>query len=430
MQNNASNQERDYAVGIVRRLQSAGFIAYFAGGCVRDQCLGIVPNDYDVATDAIPRQVQELFGRQNTQFVGAAFGVVCVHERIQGVRHQVEVATFRTDGHYSDGRRPDRVTFSDPLQDAQRRDFTINGLFYDPVADQVIDFVGGQHDLQKRVLRAIGDPVQRFTEDKLRLVRAIRIAARFALALEERTEQAMRELAHTLSIVSPERILAEFRKILSTPHRDRAIELLWSTGLLNPVLPELMEDWTQSPEHRQRAIQLIRALDPLSFDPTSCLALWLWPSRDSLRFSLRELADHLKIRWRLSNEEHDGLLYRWESLPSLLAASELPWSRLQRIVVDPRIGDALAMAQAVASIDLAADPQAMAGIQRCQTARLWPREVLDPPPLLTGQDLTQLGLTPGPTFAKLLQSIRDAQLDGHIRDSDQARAWVSRGIGF
>ncbi len=170
---------REFALRIANELHRQGYLAYFAGGCVRDQILGISPHDYDIATDARPEQVREIFGARNTLLVGASFGVVCVHGFVGKTRHQVEVATFRSDGVYSDGRHPDSVHFAPPELDAQRRDFTINGLFFDPISDQVIDFVGGVEDIRAGILRSIGDPHHRFGEDKLRLLRAIRFAARF-----------------------------------------------------------------------------------------------------------------------------------------------------------------------------------------------------------------------------------------------------------
>src|SRR2546423_12854917 len=201
--------ERDFAVRVVQRLRDAGYQALWAGGCVRDELLGLVPKDYDVATDATPEQVRRLFRR--TVAVGAAFGVV----EVLGPRPlKVQVATFRSDVSYSDGRRPDRVVFSSAREDALRRDFTINGMFFDPLTDQLIDYVGGQEDLRARVLRAIGDPVRRFTEDKLRMLRAVRIATRFDLTLDEATATAVRAMAPEIRAVSAERIAEELRKLL------------------------------------------------------------------------------------------------------------------------------------------------------------------------------------------------------------------------
>src|SRR5947209_8570545 len=205
---------REDALAVVRRLREAGHVAYFAGGCVRDLLLGKEPKDYDVATDAPPQRVRALFS--NTQAVGAAFGVILVRHR----RSQVEVATFRSDGTYLDGRRPEAVRFTTAAEDAQRRDFTINGLFLDPVADQVIDFVGGREDLKAGVIRAIGEPSARFGEDHLRMLRALRFAARFGFQIEPRTQDAIRRHAPQLVRISPERIAEELRFTL--PGRNGA----------------------------------------------------------------------------------------------------------------------------------------------------------------------------------------------------------------
>src|SRR5581483_10047645 len=227
--------EREFAVEVVRRLREAGHQALWAGGCVRDELLGLVPKDYDVATDATPEQVRRLFRR--TVAVGAAFGVV----QVLGPRPlSVEVATFRSDVSYSDGRRPDRVVFSSPREDAERRDFTINGMFFDPIENRLIDYVGGRQDLQARILRAIGDPLTRFGEDKLRMLRGVRMATRFGLTIDPATADAIRAMADQITIVSAERIADELRKLLVDPHRARGMNLMYDVGLVGPILPELL----------------------------------------------------------------------------------------------------------------------------------------------------------------------------------------------
>src|SRR5437762_5960893 len=204
---------RQFAVDVVRRLRESGHQSLWAGGCVRDQLMGQLPKDYDVATDAVPDRVRDVFGRRRTLAIGASFGVITVLGP-EGAG-QIDVATFRRDADYSDGRHPDAVTFSDAEHDAQRRDFTINGLFYDPLAEQVIDYVAGQDDLQRRVIRAIGEPLRRIAEDKLRMLRAVRFAARFDFALDEATRAAIVQQAHELIIVSAERVAAELRMNLT-----------------------------------------------------------------------------------------------------------------------------------------------------------------------------------------------------------------------
>src|SRR5947208_9104318 len=230
--------EREFAVDVVRRLRDAGFQGLWAGGCVRDDLLGLVPKDYDVATDARPEQVQALFRR--TVAVGASFGVVEVlGPRTPAGPLKVQVATFRADGSYSDGRHPDAVVFSSPEEDARRRDFTVNGMFFDPLTEQVIDYVGGRDDLRDGVLRAIGDPAQRFAEDKLRLLRAVRFATRFNLTLDPATAHAIRAMAGEITVVSAERIADELRKLLTDPRRAAGMRLMDEVALVTPILPEV-----------------------------------------------------------------------------------------------------------------------------------------------------------------------------------------------
>src|SRR5439155_15020123 len=242
---------------VVRRLRDAGHVAYFAGGCVRDMLLGLTPKDFDVATDAPPQRVRELFS--NTQAVGAAFGVILVRHRTS----VIEVATFRTDLQYKDGRRPEGVVFTTAEEDAKRRDFTINGLFMDPLdGDKVIDYVGGQEDLKDRVLRAIRDPDHRFEEDHLRLLRAIRFAARFELRIHETTAAAIGRHAEQLKRISPERIAQELRLMLIPPTRDAAYDWL-ASGLIDVILMRFLpENRPPAHSHAAGAGRLMGALGP------------------------------------------------------------------------------------------------------------------------------------------------------------------------
>src|SRR5688572_24859254 len=221
---------REDALAVVQRLRGAGHVAYFAGGCVRDLLLGLEPKDYDVATDAPPDRVRELFKR--TQAVGQAFGVILVRVG----RSQVEVATFRAEGEYLDGRRPSEVRFTTAEEDARRRDFTINGLFLDPLTDQVIDYVGGQADLKAKVIRAIGNPDERLEEDHLRLLRAVRFAARFGFEIEPATDAAIRRHAGHLVRISPERVAEELRAMLTPPTRGAAWRMFWDQGLVQQIM--------------------------------------------------------------------------------------------------------------------------------------------------------------------------------------------------
>jgi tRNA nucleotidyltransferase/poly(A) polymerase len=406
----------------VKQLREAGFEAVWAGGCVRDQLLGKRPKDYDVATSARPEQVRELFGRRRTLAIGAAFGVIAVlaPRREAG---QIEVATFRSDAAYSDGRHPDSVTFSTAEHDAQRRDFTINGLFYDPLAERTIDYVGGVADLERSVVRAIGDPFARIAEDKLRMLRAVRFAATFEFALDDATLAAVQQQAHELVIVSAERVAAELKRMLVHKHRVRAVTLLRESGLLEVVLPEAKslyeftrDDDPDSPWNRTLAV--LRKLKKPSF-PTALAALMreICQSAESPPADGGiGLAEEICRRWRLSNDEIAGVAWLLLHHATIRSAHATPWPALQRILVAPRVDALLAFSEAVASVL----DEGIAAIDFCRTKLALPREVLDPPPLLTGDDLKQAGIPPGPEFKRLLEAIRDAQLEGRVSDKPGA----------
>lgn len=403
--------QRAFALDVVSRLRQAGHQALWAGGCVRDELLGLVPKDYDVATDAEPARIVELFGRRRTLCIGAAFGVVAVvGPKPAGV---VEVATFRRDADYSDGRRPDAVTFSTPAEDAQRRDFTINGLFFDPLAGQVIDYVGGVDDLNRRLLRAIGDPRARLREDKLRMLRAVRIATRFDCAIEPATLAAVTEMAASVTVVSPERIAQEMRGTLVLPERVRAVELLRQTGLLEPVLPELLplvgaERWT-------RALRVLERLESPEF-PLALAALLIDVG-----------PGEVARRWRLSNDESTRVHWLIEHQHSLRGARQRRWSQLQPLLVAPGVGDLLKLHAALAHAQLLEPAaEALADVEFCRARLAAPATELHPPPLVTGDDLVRLGVPRGPIYARLLQRVRAAQLDAEIATHAEALVLVER----
>lgn len=408
--------EREFAVECVRTLQAAGFRALWAGGCVRDELLGLTPNDYDIATDARPEQVQKLFRRSLA--IGAAFGVIEVigpRDASRGGEHlTVEVATFRSDGTYSDGRRPDSVVFSSPEEDAARRDFTINGMFFDPIAGQLHDYVGGRADLNAKVLRAIGDPAARFAEDKLRVLRAARIAARFGLMIAPATMAAAQATAPQVTVVSAERIADELRKLLTHPNRVGGVWLLWDLELVAPILPELK----MTLQVRYAVSHAVAALtpEPVSF-PLAFAAL--------LRRIDRPTAEAIADRLRLSNAEKSRIAWLVENQGALLDAPTMRLSVLKPLLVHPGIEELLALHRALARGHHATH------IEFCERVlRDTPREELDPPPLLTGNDLKALGMKPGPEFKRLLDAVREAQLDGQARTRDDALALVrSRSPG-
>jgi len=402
-------QQRRFAADVVRKLRGAGFEALWAGGCVRDKLLGRVPKDYDVATNATPPEIRRLFGRRRTLAVGAAFGtIVVLGPKPAG---QVEVTTFRQDAEYSDGRHPDQVTFSTAREDALRRDFTINGLFYDPIGEEVIDYVGGQEDLRRRRVRAIGDAHARFAEDKLRLLRAVRFAATYEFELEQRTRQAIREMAAEITVVSAERIAAEMRLALTSRQRARAVRLLVETDLASAVLPEIVPGGPEGQERLDRALAVLDRLEEPGF-PLAMAALLL-PFVDA------EAARAIGRRWRLSNQEIDRMGWLLAHRDALVGARAARWSRFQPILIAEGIEDLLALCEA-------ARPECADDLDFCREKRRLPREELDPAPLLTGDDLLARGLTPGPKFRVLLDRARAAQLDGEIHTKDEALSLIEQ----
>jgi poly(A) polymerase len=418
-------RQREFALQAVEQLRAAGFEAYWAGGCVRDHLLDRQPKDYDVATNATPDEICGVFQRRKTLKIGAAFGVIAVvGPRSAGT---VEVTTFRRDATYSDGRRPDAVTFSTAQEDAQRRDFTINGLFFDPVEERVIDFVGGQEDLGRRIVRAIGEPRERFAEDKLRMLRAVRMAVTFDFALDAATFEGMREMAEQVTVVSVERIAQELRMTLVLPARVRAAELLRDSGLMTAILPEVAAMCDQprgvaGPNESwwDYALRVLGALGELSF--TLALAALLQVTGAAGTDQAAKIAEGVARRWRLSNDEVERVEWLVQNQHALRAAASQPWSRIQRLLIAPGSLELLALHEAQAAADgLPTDDLAF-----CRQRLAWPAEELNPPPLVTGNDLIAHGITPGPDFAILLESVRDAQLEGTVRTRSEALAWVEQ----
>lgn len=406
-----SDARSRFAVEVVERLQRAGHQALWAGGCVRDLLLGLDPTDFDVATDAPPDRVMRLFPR--TVPVGLSFGVV----RVLGPRGagEVEVATFRSDGAYVDGRRPESVTFGSPEVDASRRDFTINGMFLDPITDQVFDFVGGRADLRARVLRAIGDPAARFTEDKLRLVRAVRFAARFGLSIDPATRAALVAMADQVRVVAAERIAQELRKMLTHRTRPQAVELARDAGLLKIIAPPIaaLDEppgtlWDET----------VRVLDYLPEGPTFPLAF------AALLRHLGPLAvDELGRDLRLANHERERTSWLVAHQRALLDAGRMRHAALKRLLVEPGIDELLALHRAIALATVGDESH----VDFCEWYRReGPAGPLDPAPLITGADLKAEGLSPGPAFKALLEKVRDSQLDGEVHSKDDALALARR----
>jgi poly(A) polymerase len=433
---------RDFALDVVRRLKRAGYVALWAGGCVRDLILGQTPADYDVATSATPDQVMAVLPFRAVT-VGISFGVVRVrHPRSPGV--EVEVATFRSDGAYVDGRRPESVVFSSPELDAARRDFTINGMFLDPLTDTLIDYVGGHPDLKNHILRAIGDPRARFREDKLRVLRAIRLSARFQFQIEPATLAAIKSMADQVVTVSRERIAQELRKMLVHESRAQAMELALDTGLVAAILPDLLpmkgmfQGKPMQPEgdlwdHAMLVLELLPANPSFTLAFAALLHDVGKPRTREFhlgRYSFHyheqvgaKLSDGLCRDLKLSNAERERIHWLVAFHQYLGEAKKLRESKLKRILAEPGIDDLLALHRA----DALASTGNAEHVDYCQYyLKAEPAGPINPPPLITGHDLVRHGLEPGAQFAKILEQVREAQLEGQIQTKRAALEWVDR----
>lgn len=411
---------QEFARNVVQVLQSAGFEALWAGGCVRDLLLGHPPSDYDVATNATPEQVMKLFRR--TIPVGVSFGVV----RVLGPKPagDVEVATFRSDGAYIDGRRPESVEYGTAEVDASRRDFTINGMFLNPITGEVLDYVGGREDLLNHRLRAIGDPIARFREDKLRLLRAVRFAARFGLEVEPATLDAVRSMADQIAVVAAERIAQELRKMLVDRNRVRAVDLAREVGLLSRTIPPLRnliddQGFVVDPEAWRRTLAVLDALPEGPPFPLALAALMLSTGPET--GPILKTAGLL----RLANHERDRAAWLVAHQAALRSPQLLPIHQRKRWLASDGIDDLLALHRAIDQ----ADGGDLAGPDYCDWYRReGPDGPINPPPLATGNDLKSWGLKPGRQFKDLLDQIRDAQLDGSIETIEDARVFAEQWL--
>ena len=388
---------REFAVEVAKKLQQAGYEGLWAGGCVRDQLIGRTPKDYDVATSATPEQVRELFGKKRTIAIGESFGVITVIGP-KSAGH-IEIATFRKDAEYSDGRRPDAIEFTDAKEDALRRDFTINGMFFDPVKECVIDYVEGRADIDFKVVRAIGDPHERIAEDKLRMLRAIRFAATYNFELEPNTKAAVTQHASEIHAVSPERIGTEMRRMLAHPNRAVAARLLQECNLL----PQILTDGEQLFENRANWRTRLRWLEELGNDGDFESAAAIMLSRLLKEQGIESTFE----RWKLKNIEATAIMWIENNLLQISRSHQLPWSTIQPLLIDKNAERGVR----VAEIQFGADH---AGVKFSKQKLTLPAEELNPAPLLDGGDLVGLGLQPGPVFSKILRQIRNAQLDEEI----------------
>tara|TARA_R110002095_G_scaffold192215_2_gene170088 strand:+ start:604 stop:1869 length:1266 start_codon:yes stop_codon:yes gene_type:complete len=408
------------AVGVVRKLRDAGFQALWAGGCVRDLLLDREPKDYDVATNALPEQVRNLFGKRHTLAVGASFGVIIV--RGPQPESDVEVATFRSEGPYLDGRRPEHVKFTTAEEDAHRRDFTINGMFYDPINESIYDYVGGKSDLKQQIIRAIGNPLKRMQEDKLRLLRAIRFASTLRFRLDEITFEAIQVMASEICVVSPERITDELRKMLIHPNRSHAIDLVQSSGLLQSILPELAPLWeAENQPLWDRTLQRLNTLTILHFETAFAALLLDLPGKDPSD-QLEEVHQICK-RLRLSNQELNLIYWLVQHRESLQQASTLKLSQLKRLLAHKNCPFLFELVR----VDLTSQQRSLDDLEFCRQYRdHTPIEILNPPPLVTGNDLIAFGIKSGPEFKELLTRIQDAQLEGLIHTQEEALTLLAR----
>ena len=424
---------------IAARLRENGHIAYFAGGCVRDIVRGETPKDFDIATDAKPETVQQLFPR--TYAVGAHFGVIIVLEN----GFQFEVATFRSDEAYIDGRHPSAVHFSSPEEDAKRRDFTINGMFYDPVAEEVIDFVGGRADIDAKLVRAIGDPAQRFAEDRLRMLRAVRFATVLDYTIDNQTWDALVANATSINEISAERIRDELVRIFLSPNRTRGWDLLDSSGLMRAILPELdrMKGVLQPEqfhpegdvfEHTRLMLQFLpeKVSVPLVFavllhDVAKPVTATI-DETGRIRFSGHdragaEMAEEIMRRLRFSGVEIEATV---EMVRQHMVFKDVPKMReakLKRFMARPTFDDEMELHR----VDCEGSHRMLDNYEFLLRKREeFANEPIIPPPLVRGDDLIALGLKPGPKFGEILEAVETRQLEGNLRTREEALEWVKR----
>lgn len=442
------NMLKQFATEIVQTLRQQGFQGYLVGGCVRDLLLGLEPKDYDIATDAIPDEVMKIF--PETYAVGVQFGVVLV-PRPQGqtgsdlTKKAVEVATFRSDLGYTDGRHPDEVRFSkDPREDVERRDFTINGMLLDPVSGRILDYVGGQKDLSAGIIRTIGNPELRFAEDKLRMLRAVRFAARFKYRISAETFAAIQNMAEQISMVSRERVRDELTRMLTEGRGQRAFMLLEESGLLEYVLPEIsqMKGVEQPPEFHPEGDVFVHTLMLLENLPTPCPATLGWGALlhdvgkpptfrvapDRIRFDGHvevgvKMAEEICRRLRFSNDDTLQILSLVANHMRFADAMRMKESTLKKFIRMPRFDQHLALHRA----DCLASNGNLTTYEFIQHKRREiPPETMRPAPLVTGDDLIAAGRVPGPEFRTILDAVEDAQLEGRLGSREAALEFVRR----
>lgn len=434
---------KETATNVVRRLQEAGFEVFWVGGCVRDFLLGREPGDYDIVTSALPEQVEKLFRR--TIPVGKKFGVLVV---VEG-EEQFQVATFRAESDYRDGRHPGRVSFGDAAADARRRDFTVNGLFYDPIRRQLHDWVGGEPDLKAKLIRTIGSPDERFAEDHLRLLRAVRLAGQLGFTIEPGTWQAIQAGAARIRDISAERVRDELLKLFQPPHAARGLELLAESGLLEQVLPEIAATRAceQSPDFHPEGsvfnhlVMMLRQL-PAGAEPALAwsvllhdVAKPLTASRDSQTGSVHfyghervgaEMAGAILERLKFPRKQIDEIVKAVRYHMQFKDVPEMRKSTLRRLLLRPTFPLELELHR----LDCLGSHGRLEIYQFLvnAAAELKRRPEIQPP-LLKGEDLIGLGVQPGPAMGVLLAEIREKQLQDELKTPGEAREWVKARLG-
>lgn len=435
-----STSSKDKAVAIVERLRDQGYESYLAGGCVRDMLIGKAPQDYDITTNATPNDIVKIFPK--TIPVGAQFGVVLVV--VEG--QPFEVASFRHDGPYLDGRRPTHVRYGSLEEDILRRDFTINGMIYDPISGQIIDRIGGRRDLESKLVRAIGDPRSRFEEDRLRMVRAVRFAASLGFTIESTTLEAIRELAPTIKDISWERNGEEITRILTEGGAKTGFELLDRTGLLKVLLPEVdaMKGIEQSPEYHPEGDVFTHTMLTLSHlvAPTETLAYGcllhdvakpLCVRRDEERLTFyghtekgAAMAEEVLKRLKRSRATWERVAYLVRNHLRHIQAPQMRLSTLKRFLGEEGVDELLELTR----IDALSANGDLTHYLFCKNklAELKQDEI-HPEPLLRGRDLIAMGFAPGRHFQEILKRVEDAQLGGELSNRGQAMEWVEKNYG-
>jgi poly(A) polymerase len=432
--------QKDQAIAIIKRLRDEGYESYLAGGCVRDMLLGKTPQDYDITTNAKPDDIVKIFSK--TVPVGAQFGVILV--MVEG--QPFEVASFRHDGPYLDGRRPTHVRYGNLQEDIFRRDFTINGMVYDPIADRLVDLVGGQADLESKLIRAIGSPHSRFEEDRLRMVRAVRFAASLDFTIESETFAAIRDLALTIKQISWERIGEEITRILTEGGAKTGFELLDRTGLLKVLLPEIdaMKGVEQSPDYHPEGDVFTHTMLTLSHldSPTETLAYGcllhdvgkpVCIRRDEERLTFyghtekgAEMAEEVLKRLKRSRATRERVAYLVRSHLRHMQAPQMRLSTLKRFLGEDGIEELLELTR----IDALSANGDLQHYRFCkQKLAELKEEEIHPEPLLRGRDLVAMGFSPGPNFQTILKQVEEAQLGGELSSREEAMDWVTKHYG-